>query len=200
MASHAEQLDRPAGPASSDNPVQHETASVFVIAYVDGEWRVLLIWHARLGALTIPGGHAENGKKGRGETAAETAFRETREESGYEIILLSPPAPRFPEEFPHQILPRPWLIVSGHASADSVASGPHVHIDHQFIALVTGAPHPDRESEPLWFSAAELAEREDCLPDTRVQSLFILAALERGGPPSGPDALAMALYREMDDA
>lgn len=59
MTSHAEQLARTAGREAQDDPVQHETASAFVVKCVDGEWHVLLIWHVRLGALTVPGGHVE---------------------------------------------------------------------------------------------------------------------------------------------
>ena len=197
MASHTEQLDRTAGPESSDDPVQHETASGFVVKYVDGVWRVLLIWHVRLGALTVPGGHVEKTGKSAGETAAEAFVRETGEEVGIEIILLSPPAPRFPDAFPHRILPRPWWTVAGRASADSVTPGWHVHIDQQFIALATGAEHAERECEPLWLSAKDLEAREDCLPDTRMQALDILAALDRVGAPQEPDKLARGLFLAM---
>jgi 8-oxo-dGTP pyrophosphatase MutT (NUDIX family) len=194
MAPHMEQLDRHVERSNAKDPVQHETASGFVVKYLDGRWRVLLIWHVRLGALTVPGGHVE---KGRGETSPEAFVRETREEAGLEVILLSPPAPELPETFPHRILPRPWWSVAGRASADSVTTDAHIHIDQQFIALPSGAEHSDRECEPLWLGAAELEERADILPDTRMQALDILAALDRVGAPREPDALATALFLAM---
>lgn len=114
------------------------------------------------------------------------------------IVLLSPPAPPLPDAFPHRILPRPWWAVSGRASADSVTQASHVHIDQQFIALTTGTAYSDRECEPLWLKAAALEAREDCLPDTRMQALDILAALDLvGGALQEPDALARALFLAM---
>jgi len=191
MTADADQPSETTALGSPTGTGRHETASVFVITYSDGEWRVLLLMHLRLGALTIPGGHVEKDEQ-RGETAAEAAVRETREEVGLDIVLLSPPAPQLPDSFPHRILPRPWWTVSGRASADSVTPGPHVH-----IALAAGAAAPDRESDPLWLSAAELEAREDCLPDTRMQALALLAALDRIGPPDTPDALGKALFLAM---
>lgn len=198
MTSHAVHAGRTAGPEPAGDPVQHETASGFVVKRVDGVWRVLLIWHVRLGALTVPGGHVEKKGKSAGETAAEAFVRETGEETGIEIVLLSPPAPPLPDDFPHRILPRPWWTVAGRASADSVTADWHVHIDQQFIALATGAESTERECEPVWLSAAELEAREDCLPDTRVQALAILTALDRVGGPQEPDVLARALFLAMD--
>ena len=197
MTSHVEPLIRTAGSESSVGPVQHETASGFVIKLVDGVWRVLLIWHVRLGALTVPGGHVEKQGKSAGETAAEAFVRETAEEAGIEVILLSPPAPRLPDAYPHRILPRPWWTVAGRASADSVTAGWHVHIDQQFIALAVGAERPERECEPLWLSATDLEAREDCLPDTRMQALAILAALDRVGGLQEPEVLARELFLAM---
>ena len=176
--------------------VSHGTASVFVVEYAQDGWRVLLIMHERLGALTIPGGHEDESDA----SAAHTAIRETREEAGLDIVLLSRPSPRLPDAFPHQVLPEPWWTVSGAASPDGGARVPHVHVDHQFLALPAGPAHPDAECERVWVNAEELAGRDDCLPDTRMQALAILGQLDRIGPPPGPDALARALYQAMTSA
>lgn len=129
-------------------------------------------------------------------------MRETWEETGVEITLLPPPlpAPRLPAGFPHRVLPRSWWTVSGRTSADSVTPGPHVHIDQQLIALATGTAHPDRESEPIWLSAPEFERREDCLPDTKMHALDLLAALDHVGAPDAPDALARALFLALGGA
>ena len=189
-------VPRPALPG--DAPLAHETASVYVVRYTPGEgWRVLLILHERLGGLTIPGGHV---KVEQGETAAQAGVRETLEEAGVDIVLLSPPVPAPPAGFPHRVLPAPWWPVSGPASPDGGAAVHHVHNDQQFIALPVGDLHPGAESEPVWLTADELEVREDCLEDTRVMALMILRALDRVGEPGRPAALARGLLQAMDDA
>lgn len=50
---------------------------------LDGAGRALLLFHARLGKWVQPGGHCEPG-----ESAAEAALRETREETGLDDLVL----------------------------------------------------------------------------------------------------------------
>lgn len=184
------------GPEGTPGAVRHQTASVFVVRHTLEGWQVLLIWHERLGALTIPGGHVE---LERYETPADAAVRETREEAGLDVVLVSPPAPRLPDGYPHQVLAAPWWTVSGPASPDGKSTERHAHIDLEFLALPVGAAHGDGECEPHWLGAAQLAAHEDCLPDTRMHAMMILRALDRADGPLEPDELAGMLHRALVD-
>lgn len=183
-----------AGGEEAPEAVRHQTASVFVVRYTAEGWQVLLIWHERLGALTIPGGHVE---QERYETPADAAIRETREEAGLDVVLVSPPAPSLPDGYPHQVLAAPWWTVSGAASPDGKSAVRHLHIDLEFLAVPVGAAHGDGECEPHWLGAAQLAAREDCLPDTRMHAVMILEALDRIGGPLEPAELANTLHRAL---
>jgi 8-oxo-dGTP pyrophosphatase MutT (NUDIX family) len=185
-----------AGPEREPGVVRHQTASVFVVRHTPEGWQILLIWHERLGALTIPGGHIE---QDRYETPADAAIRETREESGLDVVLVSPPAPRLPDGYPHQVVAAPWWTVSGPASPDGKSTEWHVHIDLEFLALPVGAAHGDGECEPHWLGAAQLVAREGCLPDTRMHAVMILEALDRTGGPLKPAELARSLHRALTD-
>ena len=111
--------------------IQHPTASGYVVrGFADG-WKLLLIMHPRMKALTVPGGHVEHPT----ESGPEAVLREIREEAGVEVTLLAPPTPRLPETFPDTLLTAPWWTVRMHAGADSVAAAPHIHLDQQYLAL-----------------------------------------------------------------
>lgn len=53
----------------------------YAIAF-DGD-RFLMVWHPRRNGWEMPGGHVEDG-----ETSAEAAVREFREEAGYDIEVV----------------------------------------------------------------------------------------------------------------
>ncbi|MBR7825844.1 NUDIX domain-containing protein [Actinospica sp. MGRD01-02] len=184
------------GGEGAPGAVRHQTASVFVVRHAPEGWQVLLIWHERLGALTIPGGHVE---QERYETPADAAVRETREEAGLDVVLVAPPTPRLPEGYPHQVLAAPWWTVSGPASPDGKCAIRHVHIDLEFLAVPLGAAHGDGECEPHWLGAAQLASREDCLPDTRMHAVMILEALDHIDGPLEPAELASTLHSALTE-
>lgn len=143
--------------------IKHAMSSVFVFCEIEGQWRLGLIEHPRLGRNMIVGGHVE-----ADETQAEAALRETVEESGLRVRLLACPSPLLPAGYPHAQVAAPWWITELMVPADNHLAEPHVHVDHQYVAL---AESPVPVSEPVhpfaWFGAGEL-EGLSMFDDTRL--------------------------------
>jgi 8-oxo-dGTP pyrophosphatase MutT (NUDIX family) len=120
-------------PFDEDADATHLTGSAIV---VDGQGRVVLHRHKRLGIWLQPGGHVDPG-----ETAAEGAARETLEETG--LAAFHPDG-------------RPSLV---HVDVHPGPRG-HLHLDLRYLLLADGsAPlHPDAGESPdvAWFTPAEV--------------------------------------------
>ncbi len=132
--------------------IKHATASTFVFCEFAEGWRLGLIEHPRLRRHMVMGGHVE-----RDETQAEAAVREAMEESGLRVRLLACPSPRLPAGSPHTPVPQPWWISEMLVPADNHLGEPHVHVDHQYVAI---ADSPVPVSEPVhrfgWYGVDEL--------------------------------------------
>lgn len=154
--------------------IHEATASTFVFARLSSGWHVGLIEHPRLGKKMLPGGHVENF-----ETAAEAALREVTEETGRNARLLSRPFVPAPDGFPFETVPMPWLITRQAVVADNHCAEPHVHVDHQFVA-VADAPH-DPVAEPVhpfaWHSASEV-DTMNVIADTRLLARELFTRIE----------------------
>jgi len=145
--------------------IKHLTASVFVFALVEGEWRVSMVQQPRLGKRMIPGGHVEDD-----ETAAEAGIRETEEETGLRgVRLLAPTSPELPAGYPHPRMPQPWWVSELQVPADNHLGEPHVHVDHVFVALAgSSQPAGSGVHETVWMSLEELLEHPDVFEDTKL--------------------------------
>ncbi|GLX06592.1 NUDIX domain-containing protein [Microbispora sp. NBRC 16548] len=151
-------------------PTVHLTASVYLFAHRNHDWLLGLIKHPRLGDWMIPGGHVED------EMPSDAAVRETLEETGRTPRLLTAPSLQLPQGYPHPRIASPWWIVRMPVAADGHLSEPHIHEDHQYVALddhsgdLGGrAEHPFR-----WASTDELGH----LPiptGTRTTANYLLA-------------------------
>lgn len=143
--------------------IKHATSSTFVFHRFVSEWRLGLVVQPRLGRHMIVGGHVE-----KDETQAEAAVREALEESGREVRLLACPTPALPVGYPHTRVPAPWWINEIMVPADNHLDEPHVHVDHQYVAM---AHSPEPVSEPVhpfdWYGLDELAGL-DMFEDTRM--------------------------------
>jgi 8-oxo-dGTP pyrophosphatase MutT (NUDIX family) len=132
--------------------IKHATASTFVFHEFPQGWRLGLVAQPRLGRHMIVGGHVEDD-----ETQAEAAVREAIEESGRRVRLLACPTPSLPSGYPHARVAAPWWINEIMVASDNHLAEPHVHVDHQYVAL---ADSPDPVSEPVhpfdWFATNEL--------------------------------------------
>jgi 8-oxo-dGTP pyrophosphatase MutT (NUDIX family)/NTP pyrophosphatase (non-canonical NTP hydrolase) len=110
--------------AGLDNPassLRHWTASAIVLHPTED--KVLLVDHVKSGLLLYPGGHVEPG-----ETLAEAAIREVREETGIDAAIISGPVPCYSPVVSH---PVPFAVIEARA-ADPV-NGDHQHIDGLYL-------------------------------------------------------------------
>ena len=134
------ELDRLADPFDRNADPVHVTGS----AIVAGPRGVVLHLHKRLGGWMQPGGHVDPG-----ETPAEAALRETREETGLPV--------RHPGAGPRLI------------HLDAHPAGAHVHLDLRYLLLsedVEPSPPPGESQEVRWFTLAEaIALADDALVD-----------------------------------
>lgn len=141
--------------------IKHPTASTFVFCEFAESWRLGLIEHPRLRRHMVVGGHVE-----RDETQAEAAVREATEESGLRVRLLAGPSLTLPAGSPHTQVPQPWWITEMLVPADNHLDEPHVHVDHQYVAI---ADSPVPVSEPVhpfdWYSVDQL-DGLSMFPDT----------------------------------
>jgi 8-oxo-dGTP pyrophosphatase MutT (NUDIX family) len=116
----------------------HLTGSAIV---VDGDGRVVLHRHKRLGLWLQPGGHVDPG-----ESAAEGAARETREETGLDA--------QHPDGGPHLV----------HVDVHPGPRG-HLHLDLRYLLVADGAvplrPHAGESQTVAWFSPDEACEVGD---------------------------------------
>lgn len=153
--------------------VKHATAGAFVFCRFDDEWRLGLIEHPRLRRHMIMGGHVE-----LFETQAEAAVREVEEESGLRgMRLIDPPTPGLPAGFPHAAVAAPWWITEQDVPADNHLAEAHVHVDHQYVAVVDD-PTPAAAAVHRfgWFRADELAGLA-MFADTRLLAAVLFSCL-----------------------
>jgi 8-oxo-dGTP pyrophosphatase MutT (NUDIX family) len=133
--------------------IKHATAGVFVFCEFALGWRLGLIEHPRLRKRMIVGGHVEGD-----ETQAEAAVREAVEESGLRVRLLAAPSPALPRGYPHGRVAAPWWITEVMVPADNHVREPHVHVDHQYVAIAKSSVAVSEPAHPFgWFYAEELA-------------------------------------------
>lgn len=141
--------------------IKQATASTFVFYEFADRWRLGLIEHPRLRRRMVVGGHVEPD-----ETQAEAAVREATEESGLRVRLLAGPSPTLPAGSPHTLVPPPWWITEMLVPADNHLAEPHIHVDHQYVAIAD-SPVPVRNpAHPFgWYSVDEL-DGLPMFPDT----------------------------------
>lgn len=143
--------------------MKHATASAFVFGRFASDWRLGLIDHPRVGHKTIMGGHVEDD-----ETQEEAVLREVVEESGLIVRLVDPVMPRLPAAYPYPRVAQPWWINEMSVPADGHHGVPHVHVDHQYVAI---ADEPtirgNAEHAFNWYSEDELTELQ-MFEDTRL--------------------------------
>lgn len=153
--------------------VKHATASVFLVARADDSWHIGLIRHPRLGRWVLPGGHIEPN-----ENPAEAALREVTEETGLPARLLPGPGLDEPDGASEPPVIAPLWIVEQQVPAERREPGPHVHVDHLYLALteLTG-PAPGAELPFVWYAADELAAVE-MFADTRARAAYLLDRID----------------------
>jgi 8-oxo-dGTP pyrophosphatase MutT (NUDIX family) len=113
-----------------------------------------LIDHPRLGRKMIMGGHVE-----QNETQEQAVLREVTEESGLAARLVNVLTPPLPAGYPHPQVAPPWWINEMSVPADSHLTVPHVHVDHQYVAIADElTPRSSAAHAFSWHSEDDLAE------------------------------------------
>jgi 8-oxo-dGTP pyrophosphatase MutT (NUDIX family) len=121
-------------PFSRDEPLAHFTASAMVVS-ADGQ-SVCFVHHKKLERWLQPGGHVE-----AGETMAQAALREAREETNLEVALH----PRCSAA----------LDVDVHVIPARAPVSKHEHLDVRFLVIASSAAARHDPAESLavsWFS------------------------------------------------
>ncbi len=166
--------------------VKHATASTFVFCAFPGAWQVGVIAHPRLGWAMVTGGHVE-----AEETPAEAALREVTEETGLaKVRFIRPPAPGLPDGFPHERVEPPWWITEMPVPSDNHLAEPHIHVDHQYVAVAPG-PEPSTAAAHAfnWYALEDL-QALDMPEDTKLLAKMLFEvigdlAANRGSDPAG---------------
>jgi len=153
---------------------KHATAGAFVFCRFDRAWRLGLIEHPRLRRHMIMGGHVEDF-----ETQAEAAVREVEEESGLcQVRLIGAPTPGVPVGFPHATVAAPWWITEQDVPPDNHLAAPHVHVDHQYVAVVEGPTPASKAVHRFgWFGPGDLADLM-MFEDTRLLATVLFSCLD----------------------
>jgi len=136
-------------PVPDPGRMRHWTASAIVLAPDD---RVLLVDHIKSGYLLFPGGHVA-----AGESLAEAAVREVREETGIDAAVITGPVPDHPPMIVH---PVPFRVIE--CTAADPVNGDHAHIDGLFVcrAASTGIGQLSEHeiTGARWVSLTEMRE------------------------------------------
>lgn len=145
---------------------RHYACAVYVVK--DG--KLAFLQHAKLHSLLPPGGYVEPG-----ETPQAAALREVEEEVGL-LIELVPPRPLQTDGDQAEALVQPWFM-----QLEKLGNG-HEHIDHVFVARVTGESQNDYEDrqEFEWLTAEQILAlpSNKIFSDTREMALTILKEFE----------------------
>lgn len=154
--------------------IKHATAGAFVFARFDDGWKLGLVAHPRLGRMMIPGGHVE-----ADEQCAQAALREIVEETGLAVRLLpAPVAVPLPAGYPHPAVIPPWWITEINSVPDNHVAHPHVHIDHQYVAIADDpVPAGPAVHALVWYTEAEVAEI-DMFEDTRLLAKALFGGID----------------------
>lgn len=152
--------------------VKEATATVFLFGLVEGEFRLGLVFHPRLGVWIPPGGHVEPD-----ETTAEGALREVAEETGLVAALLPPPHQPLPAGYPYPPVPPPWWIVEIPVGADRHTPAPHTHVDHQYVALASSIEPIGAPAHPFGWRRPDELTGDGLIADAQAQAAVLFALL-----------------------
>ncbi len=130
--------------------------------------KLLLLNHSKIGGWLPPGGHIEEG-----EFPDEAALRETKEETGLDVELLSDDAIKYADG-DSRTIGTPFTIT--YEDIRYKTGSHHVHFDLIYIARVKGGSiSAKKESdEARWFTSNEIKDL-DTLPIVRHIALEVLA-------------------------
>lgn len=125
---------------------KHFTATAYIAAKIDGEYKVLLHKHKKHGFWLGIGGHIE-----KDENPIEALHREVKEETGLEIVLITD---KLLEIEDVKELTCPTAILEEQLSA--IKNEPaHKHIDLIYFAICKNPQKIKMEEQFVWVSLEE---------------------------------------------
>lgn len=161
----------------SDAPIDMVTTT-----YVVHDDQVLLVFHRALQRWLAPGGHID-----LGETPDQAAVREVREETGLDVLLLSPVSDTHHfDDVGVRMLTLPIAV-----QLEDIHPG-HQHVDFVYVGTTDS---PDLKVDLLevveakWFSTREL-ERGDIAENVRRVARLAMSIVRAGGRPASRYAAA----------
>ncbi len=153
--------------------LKHFSATVYVMAIIKGEPKVLLHMHKKHHNWYGLGGHVESD-----EDPVAAAIREAKEEAGIDVIIFSPKKKLKKFKYANELTP-PALLFDQQIDARGEAPE-HRHIDCIYFGTTPDPSKVVMQEEFRWCSEADLA-RMGLQEDTRYIVDAALAAFTLRG-------------------
>ena len=128
---------------------KHFTATVYIVAKIKGQKKVLLHKHKKLNIWLPIGGHIE-----KGETQIDAVIREVKEETNLDLILISTNKKPVKTNFVTE-LPLPIAILEENIP-DYKNTKAHKHIDLIYVGRAKNISKLKMKEEYGWFSLEDL--------------------------------------------
>lgn len=128
--------------------LKHFTATAYIISKIDGEYKVLLHKHKKMGIWIGIGGHVE-----KDENPVETLLREVKEETNLHIKLIS--EEKLLKTGDVEELITPQTIIEEKIPPYQVEPA-HFHIDNIYFAFCKNSQKIKMDEEYAWFSWQQL--------------------------------------------
>ncbi|MCL5100119.1 MAG: NUDIX domain-containing protein [Candidatus Marsarchaeota archaeon] len=133
--------------------------------------KILFVRHRKLGVWLYPGGHVK-----KDEFPSEAVIRETKEETGFDVEIVSDKSMKVGDGMAHNIA-QPFVIMLENVP---YKDGPHTHFDMLYVTRIIGGRQQldEKESDDIrWFSIDDLRTL-----DTYANVVDVaIAALEKYG-------------------
>jgi 8-oxo-dGTP diphosphatase len=171
-------------PHIHSEPGQHDlTASAFIVRNDEGEAKILLHRHKKLGKLLQPGGHTE-----LHETPWQSVLHEIIEETGYELTQLKVLQPKQRMKFlgGGGVLHPQDVNINTHPF-DEAKQHFHTDIAYAFVAdsVPTGEPDEGESTDLRWLTVEELKRlsNDDIFDGTRDIAVYVLTEVSHTWEP-----------------
>lgn len=142
-----------------DTIIKHFTATVFIVK----DSKLLLLEHEKIGTWLPPGGHIEDN-----ELPSEAAIREVKEETGFDIELITTADFINEQQYLAEIddraslIPDPWRVLL------EEITNKHYHIDFFYLAKIVNKAMKASENHKMhWLTIHELEQDQNIFPNVR---------------------------------
>lgn len=142
-----------------DAIIKHFTATVFIVKGL----KLLLLEHEKIGTWLPPGGHIEDN-----ELPSEAAIREVKEETGFDIELITTTDFINEQQYLAGIDNRASLIIGPWRVLLEEITNKHYHIDFLYLAKIVNKATKASENHKMhWLTIHELEQNQNIFPNVR---------------------------------